>query len=49
MPPYAGLLKIEQLEVTQWYTVCTRWYTEDSLVVEQARVFDLRLIRGVGN
>jgi len=35
---YSGMLKSEQLMVTQWYTADTRRYTVGSLVVEHARV-----------
>jgi len=31
---YSGMLKSEQLMVTQWYTAYTRRYTVGSLVIE---------------
>ncbi len=36
MPLFSELLKIEQLEVTQWYTEDTQRYTVGSLVIEHA-------------
>jgi len=33
---YSGMLKIEQLMVTQWYTAYTRRYTVGSLFIENA-------------
>jgi len=36
MPPCSGLLKIEQQEVTQWYTAVTQRCTVGRLVIENA-------------
>jgi len=33
----SGMLKFEQLMVTQWYTAYTRRYTVGSLVIENAK------------
>jgi hypothetical protein len=33
---YSGMLKSEQLMVTQWYTAYTRRYTVGSLVIENS-------------